>query len=274
MQIWRIRVLTAASLASVVLLSGCSPFVSVKDIANDKPAYLATNFDADSLPTSVREKLPAAGKHPLPFKILTMSGTVSGHVGAVAVSNDFKDTLINAKDTGLVQQLSEVSANDVPHSATFSLSYLNLFNLKTETAVYSRTMALVPAMVHDADNNQFVFEAPKEDTTYVTTFETGTTIQITDFRTAVTSCHTGHFYPASQINAVLTGKALDFDCEETKDGIIQNKARRTYLTEYGIGLTRSIATSTLKFDWTYREIEKDGESSARYVGKAISNNAI
>jgi hypothetical protein len=274
MQTRKIRALTAASLASVGLLSGCVQFVSVKDIASDKPAYLATHFGINALPNSVRDKFPAPGNHALPFKILTLSGTVSGHVGTVGTKSDFKTTLINAQDTGLVQQIMELSANDVPASATFSISYLNLIDLKSETASYSKTIAMLPVVVHDVGNNQFVFDAPKEDTTYTTTFESGTTVQLVNFRSSVTSCHTGRFYSASQVNAALSGKAIDFECEDTKDGIVQDKSRRTYLTEYGIAVPRSIATSVLKFDWTYSDIAKDGESPAIHSGKPISNNAI
>ena len=60
---------------------------------------------------------------------------------------------------------------------------------------------------------------------------------------------------------IVLGNAIDLDCEDTRDGIIQNKTRRTYLTEYGVGLNRSPATSTAKFDWTYSDFEKDGEKA-------------
>lgn len=66
----------------------------------------------------------------------------------------------------------------------------------------------------------------------------------------------------------------DFDCEETKDGIIQNKTRRTYLTEYGIGVSRSLATSTAKFDWTYSDFEKDGEKAPTRFGKPASDKPV
>jgi hypothetical protein len=274
MQIKKTSALTGVSFACIGLLSGCVQFVSVKDMASDKPGYLATHFSIESLPAGVRDKLPAPGTHTLPFKILTMSGTLSGHVGAVAMKNDFKATLVNAKDTGAVQQLFETSANDVPSGATFSLSYLNVYSLKQETASYTQTVALIPFVVHDSDNNQFVFDAPKEDTTYTTTFKVGTTLQLVNFRTTVSSCHTGHYYPASQVNTTLTGKAIDFDCEDTKDGIIQNKTRRTYLTEYGIGLNRSLATSNAKFDWAYSNFEKDGEKVPARFGKPASDKPI
>ncbi|ASV99788.1 hypothetical protein [Paraburkholderia aromaticivorans] len=135
-------------------------------------------------------------------------------------------------------------------------------------------MAFIPFVVHDSDNDQFAFDAPKEDTRYTTTFKIGTTVQIANFRTTVSRCHSGHYYPASQINAVLTGKAIDLDCEDTKDGIIQNKTRRTYLTEYGIGLSRSLATSTAKFDWTNSDFEKDGEKAPARFGKPASDKPI
>jgi hypothetical protein len=274
MQIKKKNALAGVSLASIGLLSGCAQFVPVKDIAADKPGYLATHFGIESLPARVREKLPAAGSHTLPFKVLTMAGTMTGNVGTLGIKSDFKTTLINAKDTGLVQQVLELSANGIPSSATFSLSYLNLYSLKQETASYSQTAAFMPFVVHDSDNNQFAFNAPQEDATYVTTFKIGTTVQIANFRTTVSTCHAGHYYPASRVNAELTGNAIDLDCEDTKDGIIQNKSRRTYLTEYGIGLNRSLATSAAKFEWTYSEFEKDGEKAAPRIGKPVSSKSI
>ncbi|WP_144147025.1 hypothetical protein [Paraburkholderia sp. BCC1884] len=274
MQIKKTSALTGVSLASIGLLSGCVQFVSVKDMARDKPGYLATHFTIESLPAGVRDKLPAAGAHTLPFKMLTMSGTLTGHVGAVAIKSDFKATLINAQDTGLVQQVFETSANDVPSGATFSLSYLNMYSLKQETASYSQTTALIPFIVHDSDNNQFAFDAPKEDTTYTTTFKIGTTVQLVNFRTTVSSCHTGRYYPASQMSAGLTGRAIDLDCQDTRDGIIQNKTRRTYLTEYGVGLSRSLATSTAKMDWSYSDFQKDGEKTAIRFATPASDKPI
>lgn len=273
MQIKKLPALAAVSIASIVL-SGCVQFVPVKEMASDKPGYLARHFDVASLPASVRDKLPAPGSHTLPFKVLVMSGTVAGHVGTAAVQNDFKATLVNAKDTGLIQQLYETSANGVPSGATFSLSYLNLYSLKQEVALYSRTVAFIPFIVHDVDNNQFAFDAPKEDATYTTAFEFGTTVQIVNFHTTVSTCRTGHYYPASQINAGLTGKAIDLECEDTRDGIVQNKARRTYLTEYRVGLSRSFATSTMKLDWTYSDLEKDGEKARASFGQPASDKPV
>jgi hypothetical protein len=252
------------SIAFVVaaLLSGCAQFVSVKDIANDKPGYLATHFGIDSLPVSVRDEMPASGTHKLPFKILTVRGTVSGHVGTAAIQHDFKSVLVNAQDTGMVQQVYETSANGVPAGVTFSLSYLNIYSLKEETATYSQTVALIPFVVHDTDNKQFAFNTPQEDGTYTTAFKLGTTVQIVNFRTLTWSCHAGHYYPAAQFDPALTGQAIDLDCESTKDGIVQSKARRTYLTEYGIGLPRSLATAFAKFDWTYSDFDEDGHTTA------------
>jgi hypothetical protein len=255
------RLLISISVISATLLSGCAQFVPVKDIANDQPGYLAANFGIDSLPTSVRDKLPASGEHKLPFKVLTVLGTVSGHVGTAAIQDDFKSVLINAQDTGMVQQVYETSANGVPAGVTFSLSYLNIYSLKEETAMYSQTVAFIPFVTHDVDNNQFAFSAPQEDETYTTAFKMGTTVQIVNFRTLVWTCHASRYYPASQFNSALTGKAIDLDCESTKDGIVQSKLRRTYLTEYGIGLPRSTATAVLKMEWTYSAFDKDGQTT-------------
>ncbi|WP_027794995.1 hypothetical protein [Paraburkholderia acidipaludis] len=116
-------------------------------------------------------------------------------------------------------------------------------------------------MTHDVDNNQFAFKAPQENETYTTAFKLGTTVQIVNFQTLVWTCHASHYYPASQFNSALTGKAIDLDCESTKDGIVQSRLRRTYLTEYGVGLPRSTATSVLKLEWTYSAFDKDGQTA-------------
>lgn len=269
-----VRLLVGTSITSAALLSGCVQFVPVKDMANDKPGYLAAHFGVESLPTSIREKMPAAGTHKLPFKVLTVRGKVTGHVGTAGIESDFKTVLINAQDTGMVQQVYESSANGVPAAATFSLSYLNIYNLKEETANYAQTTAFIPFVAHDADNGEFAFNAPQEDETYTTTFRFGTTVQIVNFRALTWSCHSSRYYPASQFNAALTGKAIDLDCEQTKDGIVQNKTRRTYLTEYGIGLTRSVATTAGKLDWSYSGFDKDGLQTVTPHGQAAIEKPI
>lgn len=268
------RVLVGTSVTSAALLSGCTQFVPVKDMASDKPGYLAAHFGVDSLPTSIRDKMPAAGTHKLPFKVLTVLGKVTGHFGTAGIERDFKTVLINAQDTGMVQQVYESSANGVPAAATFSLSYLNIYSLKEETANYAQTAAFIPFVAHDADNGEFAFNAPQEDETYTTTFKFGTTVQIVNFRALTWTCHSSRYYPASQFNTALTGKAIDLDCEQIKDGIVQNKTRRTYLTEYGIGLTRSVATTAGKLDWSYSGFEKDGQQTVMPHGQPAVEKPI
>jgi hypothetical protein len=252
--------LKCISFASVALLSGCAPFVQVKDMTSDKPTYLADLFTIDALPGSVQAMLPAPGTHPLPFKTLIIAGASLGHVGgANTIQADFRTTLINVKDTGVVQQIFDTTSNGVPSAFTYSLYYLNLFTLDQETAIYSHNVAALPSLVHEADNSQFVIDQPHEDATYTTTFMMGTPVQLLNFRTVVSTCHTGRYYPASQVSSALSGQAVDLDCAETKDGIVQTKVLRTYLTAYGIGVIRSMATATAKFDWTYSSFAKDGE---------------
>ncbi|RQH09992.1 hypothetical protein [Paraburkholderia dinghuensis] len=251
--------LKCALLAIAGSLSGCVQFTPVKDIAKDKPAYLAANFTIDSLPTSIKEKLPAAGSHPLPFKLLTITGVVSGHVGANNVSSEFKSTLVNAKDTGLVQQLHEVSSNGIPSAATFSLSYLNLFYLKSETTSYFQPVAPMPIVAHSVEKNPFDMSKPQEDTTFSATFTSGTAVQLVNFRVVVSTCHAAHYYPASRVTAGLQGDAIDLDCEDRIDNILQTTSRRTYLTEYGIYVMRTSATAAAKLEWKYSAFEKDGQ---------------
>ncbi|PLZ04241.1 hypothetical protein CY652_00745 [Burkholderia sp. WAC0059] len=268
------RALTGAMLAMLTLLSGCIQFVSVKDIAKDEPGYLAANFGVDALPASVRSRLPAAGAHPLPFRQLIASGTLTGHTNTARIDSDFKATFINAGDTGLVQEVLEVSANGIPSNVSFNISYLNIYELKAETAAYAQSIAFIPFMVHGVDNDQFAFDVPKEDETYTTRFRIGTTVQIANFSSMVETCHAGHYYLASQINPALTGKAIDLDCEETRDGIVQNKGLHTYLTEYGIALSRSFATSTAKLEWNYGEFEKDGQKTPTRLDKAVDDKSV
>lgn len=262
---------TIVSVACVALLPGCVQMTSVTDMAKDKPGYLATHFNVDSLSAGVRDKLPAPGTHVLPFKVLKLSGTMSGHVDSNDVKYEFNSTLTNANDTGVIQQVFEMSSNDVPSALQFSLSYLNLITLKQEMGSYSLRNAFLTLIAHDIDNVPFASDAPKENTTYTTALKSGTAVQLINFRSAVMSCHADHYYPASQINPMLTGKAIDLDCEDTVDGIVKDKARHTYLTEYGIGLKRSSATTTAKFEWTYSSFEKDGQKAPASAAKPAND---
>lgn len=241
-----------------VALAGCVQFTSVKDIAKDKPGYLAANFNVETLPTSLQQKLPAAGSHPLPFKILKITGTMNGHMGANAYVSDFKSTLVNAKDSGLVQQLNEVSANGIPSAASFSLSYLNWYFIKQETTSYFQQVAPQAIVAHEIDPTAFDLSKPQEDQNYTVTLTVGTAVQIVNFKTVISTCHTGKYYPAANVVAGLQGQAIDLNCEDSKDGILQGTSRRTLLSEYGVYVMRSSATAAMKFDWQYTGFEKDG----------------
>ncbi|WP_147329495.1 hypothetical protein [Paraburkholderia sp. DHOC27] len=258
--------MTFSAVAMAGALSGCVQFTPVKDIAKDKPGYLAANFTIESLPSSVREKLPPEGSHPLPFKVLSISGSVSGHIGANNTSSNFTTTFVNTKDTGLVQQLHEVSSNGIPSAATFSLSYLNLYSLKQETTSYFTPIAPQPNIAHDIDQNPFNIVKPEENSTFSTTVSLGYPAQLVNFRVIVATCHTGRYYSASRVNAGLSGNAIDLDCEETKDGILQDTTRRTYLSEYGIYVVRSVATAAAKLEWQYIQFDKDGQRTEKSSG--------
>ncbi|WP_250514684.1 hypothetical protein [Caballeronia sp. INDeC2] len=251
--------LIGISFALLMCLSGCSPFVQVKDITQDKSRFLAENYSLESLPSAVRDKLPAAGSHPLPFNKLTVLGIAEGKFDTTTKHRDFKEVIINAQNTGVVQTIDEMSANGVPESVTFAMSYLSIYALKQGTATYSAAIAPLPMVVKDADNNEFAFDAPSENKSYVTPIKLGTSFQIVNFETAVWTCHAGRYYAAFDFNAAFAGRAIDLDCDLTKNGIVSYKARRTFLTEYGIALTRTVSTATGKIDWTYTSIEKDAQ---------------
>lgn len=252
------QALTGIALAMTAWLAGCVQYPAVKDIAKDKPAYLAANFSPEALPAAVRKKLPAEGAHPLPFKVLTLKGVVAGSIGLNRVAAQFTTTLVNAKDTGLVEQLYEVSSNGIPSAASFSLSYLNLFFMKQETTSYAATVAPPPTVVHEVENDLLHMGKPQEDMTFTATASTGVGIQIVNFRVAVSTCHTGHYYPAARIRKGLAGEAIDIDCRETLDGILRGTNRRTYLSDYGVYVLRETATTTSKLGWSYRTFDRDG----------------
>ena len=263
---WKI-IATALGLGS--LLSGCSPFVQVKDIANDKPGYLAENFNLQSLPSDVQAKLPAANTRPLAFQKLTLRGKIVGKEGATDIDKTFALTILNTNNSGVVQTTNEVTANGVPSAITFNISYRNLVDLKSETAWYNRTMTLVPLVAHDIDTDAFGINDLSEGKTFTIKSASGTTVQLVNFKHHVKTCHADHFYDAAKVNAALTGKAIDVECQLETDGIVMYKDVRTFLSAYGIALTRSFATSTFKSEWTYTDVDADGKkstASARAAG--------
>jgi hypothetical protein len=68
--------------------------------------------------------------------------------------------------------------------------------------------------------------------------------QIMNFKQSALSCVYGNPYPASTINAKLSGDAQDLECEMRNDNnVATGKATHAILQAYGITVTRKLAFS-------------------------------
>lgn len=244
-----------AGLCMVLAIAGCAtgtPPMKVADIVKDKRAYLAASFSPQNLPQPVKDGFASLPAVTLPFKELTITYDVTQHDvnPAPNKANDVKHrestALINAGN-GFVQVQTESSTNDIPYSLYLTLSYVNLFAIKTQSLSYSAVNAQDPNTPDSMSNISGDIAHPKEEGHYgfdEQAYSKGYSFQ----------CQSGKFGAASALLPKLKGRALDFDCTFSMDGIVSRRSKFTYLDAYGIYIVRETDSSASTFSFKLVDI--------------------
>lgn len=243
------KLLLSTAVSAALLLAGCAtdtaPPVKVSDIVKDRRGYLAKTFAPDTLPPAIRDQFTAAAPTSLPFKELTLTFEVTQHDvnPAPNKANDVKHRevmVLTDAGNGFVESQTESSTNDIPNSLYLVLSYDNLFTLKSQSLIYNAVNAqgvnqpdsvsdISKDALHPKDNSAYSFSehAYSKDFTF--------------------QCQSGKSYAANALLPKLGGNALDLDCNFTSDGVVSRRSKLTYLSAYGVYISRETDTSTTSF---------------------------
>lgn len=226
-------VLRGASVATLLLLSGCVSPPQVKQVLGDKEGYLSKNFDPATLPEGVRREVASKDGGSIPYvrMVVDMSWTLNSDDKEKQVKYQDKVTYINAGGPFL-EELHEASRNGVPTTQRFTTSYRGILALKSEALNVGNTMAGMTFVAHDF--KQFEPLRPDASKSIEFAYTSGTTVQLMNFREGRNSCILGDSYAASRANASLEGDAQDIECTNyNANGVVSGKSHYVYLKKYG-----------------------------------------
>jgi hypothetical protein len=241
-----------------LLLASCAGPISVKDMAQDPAAYSVRYFSFDeNTSLDVRKFVPAPGKEPLGFKVLTLTGTVenpNAKQPVVPVTFDIVET--NDNDNGLVRIVETIKSNDVPSYITYSLSYRAMFNIRYQGSTFANRIAPRILSYRDISSWPKRLSAIKENTRYVYRYSTGFAGQLANFPQGATECKSSTFYPGSQFHPAVPGRAIDVDCNLiNSNGVATGHIKETFLTQYGIFVPREKKGTTYTSIFHIEKIE-------------------
>lgn len=194
--------------------------------------YLDEVFDERQLAESVRDRLPADGSIPVPFRHLTIDGEWISHIPGE--SGPVSDTFINRHDNGVIAELLTSSGTTKGAAwADFILTY-GLGDLRrqsiwgngyaTPLAAVPDEQAVVPTPTHFAKGSMIDIPLPQPEPD----------------ASIVQRCNVEGNRSASTVFSSLSGVAIDMRCtSRTRDGKIVGEDQVVWLTDYHIALNMS-----------------------------------
>lgn len=242
-------VLTTATLAA------CAP-MAVKDIAVDKPGYLAKNFSQAQLPTDVSKQIATNRQASPNFHTIKIKfkSALENNIGEKKTTETADVTYKNVGN-GLVQILREYANNDIPFSNAYELSYLGLFQLRSQQVINNQRTGNFIVEVKHLNRFEKDFVPVREDATYAFEWASGNSVQIANFTDRKMTCSSGKFYPAAKLYDTLPGNAIDLNCEFIMNGSVYLKQKLTFLQQYGVAMFMGFTNNAGKGVSTITSVE-------------------
>jgi hypothetical protein len=231
----------------VPLLIGCTGQIAVRDVTNDKFAYLHSKFALPNGPTGAVTAIKAQDSGTLPFQRMTFDFT--GHIEVGQMGNtpptiQSRLTVINAGGP-FVETLEEVSSNGIPTREDYALRYRGLVNVREQSINLNQTISSWIWNVKSLTTfTPLAAGAAPGTGSFDEAYETGNPMQIANFRHLSIHCTYGATYQASKLNPKLSGDAQDMACEfDNQNGVAGTHSVMVLLKQYGITITRRNETA-------------------------------
>ncbi|KUZ94049.1 hypothetical protein WI40_20485 [Burkholderia ubonensis] len=201
-----------------------------ESVLGDPAAYLDDVFDERRLPDSMRRRLPPDGSRPLPFSRLIVDAEWMNKT-APAASFAVTDTYVNRRNNGVVAEL--ITSQDKSGKTTWS--------------DFTLSFGIADMFYQSVGSDTTMLRTLKDDTAIAIANQSmvkGKRIEIPipqPSRKGELSrrCEVGVTVPASTIFRTLTGDAVDLDCSEIGKGGTTTRVRATWLSDYGITLSKA-----------------------------------
>lgn len=238
------KVALATSTSLLLALGGCHTPVSVKDVAADETGYLHKNFSSQSLPDSIRSKIPGDTAAAASFREIKVTTDRSTEMPDGKKEADIVTFDIFPAPGGLLEQRTEYSVNNIPYALLLSLSYKGLLNMKIQSVNLRATVA--PNVVEIKDISRFDGFGSGSGQVVYADYTVGASGQLANFAPNTKHCNTEQVRSASQVFAGLSGQATDISCENSTNNAVQVRDKYIYLNDYGVSVLSEFVTSAKK----------------------------
>ncbi|MBA3030833.1 MAG: hypothetical protein FP816_18745 [Desulfobacteraceae bacterium] len=248
-----------AKRAKIFVLSGLGLFLwactttTVQEIATDKTGYLTTDFTPQVLSPDILKKLPIEMEG-VGFERLKITYEVSSEQTDGKKESWKSVATLTDKGNGLVQEISELTSNDIPYRLYYGLSYRGMVDLKWQ---WVPLRGHIPGQIHEVkDIGRFDVIPSAMDQGFVFDVTMGTVSKIAGTASYQKQCRTLHTLPAGDLHPGLPGQAMEIECKVLINNNVQTITRFMLLLEYGFAIPVEHKTS-LKIT-TFRVIDVEG----------------
>lgn len=247
----------AAIVLPTALCTACVHTYTNDEIYRDADAYAADAFAPDKLTSASKQSVEQLHKPVANYKTLTVAVKAQLEGNGNFRPNPKGELKFTNMGDGLIREVSHYTNNDIPIRLAFSLNYLGLLPFRAQAVPYGAPRSKDINEVKSITSFARDAWKPIEGKTYEFTGMIGSEANIGGFATFQFSCTAGPSYPAKAFSRKLQGMATDFNCERRINNVITSKGVQTLWHDYGVAVTTSSQTSTVKETVTVVDVQID-----------------
>lgn len=253
-----------ATKTCAVAIAACVASVAhaqhVKEIQADKFAYLKEHFSTESVSKSVLATFTKADPGALNFHKMVFS--VSDKImmaQATGTQPTYTSTWTYLNVGGpFLNMLAEQISNGFPIQEEFYLEYRGLLPLENQTVSLSTVDAPRAMTMKNIKAFESVVLPGPTNGQFEWQFQMAPHIQLMNFRDNFFHCTYGASYPASTINAKLTGSAQDLDCESRNyNNVTTLHTINAMLLDYGFAIMKQALRPSSTVTFTVEDVQID-----------------
>ncbi|MBV0881824.1 hypothetical protein KTQ42_21325 [Noviherbaspirillum sp. L7-7A] len=145
---------------------------------------------------------------------------------------------------GLVQKMEEESNNGIPYLLTYSLTYLGFLDLRWQhVPLRSHTTRMMSGVDDISRFDPLPLSGSREA---VIEYRSGTEAQTVNFIPVRSMCKATKTMQASALHAKLVGMAIELECTNIMNNVLQSRRKWVFLREYGTAILMETASSAFK----------------------------
>lgn len=214
------------------LFSGCATErASVKEIEQDNNAYLAKEFSPERLPSNVLEQIRREDRGAGSDGCMLFLGAVRTETSGAIRDSGVGDVFVSAGN-GIFQTIHFLGGYSSLSSRSFELTYRGLVVLKKQEVLPDEVYARTATQLKKITRFDQISANPQENSDH--TFETLTAAAGSPLARSATKCRSAVYYDANTLHPKLEGRAMDFQCEDHVDGLLQSKRKYVFFEKYGV----------------------------------------